>query len=45
MKHPTKIEIVAMWPLVGEGGAGAVSSGEPVALLARQAAGRDQELT
>jgi hypothetical protein len=34
-----------MWPLAGEGGAGAVSSGEPVALPAGQATGRDQELT
>jgi hypothetical protein len=34
-----------MWPLAGEGGAGVVSSGKPVALPARQAAKRDQELT
>jgi hypothetical protein len=34
-----------MWPLAGEGGAGAASSGEPVVLPAEQAADRDQELT
>jgi hypothetical protein len=31
--------------LVREGGAGAANSGEPAALLAGQAAGRDQMLT
>jgi hypothetical protein len=34
-----------MWPLAGEGGAGVVSSGEPVALPAGQAAERDEDLT
>jgi hypothetical protein len=34
-----------MWPLAGEGGAGAANSGELVALSAGQAAGRDQVLT
>jgi hypothetical protein len=34
-----------MWPLAREGGAGAANSGEPAALPAGQAAGRDQKLT
>jgi hypothetical protein len=34
-----------MWPLAGEGGAGAANSGEPAVLPAAQAAGLDQMLT
>jgi hypothetical protein len=45
MKHPTQIQIVAIEPLAGPGGVGEASSGEPVALPAGQATGRDQELT
>jgi hypothetical protein len=44
-KHLSKIQINAIGSLAGEGGAGAASSGKPVALPAGQAAGHDQELT
>jgi hypothetical protein len=34
-----------MWPLAGDGGAGAANAGEPAALPAGQAAVLDQVLT
>jgi hypothetical protein len=45
MKHPKKIEIHAIRPLAGEGGAAPAKSGEPAALPAGQAAELDQGLT